>query len=131
MLHEEIVRDEVLAAKCRRLGLEPWGVPQPLEVDGAGEEEVKEEMEEMEEVLVENEEHEASKEHDEQQGSEEVADLRDQASDIEAWEKCGVCRTRRLGSEGSDLSPDPAPLGGGRFTIVFGPRSRGGALCRG
>ena len=89
VLHEEIVRDEVLAAKCRKLGLEPWGVLQPLEVDGAGEEEMKEEMEEMEEVLVENEEHEASKEHDEQQGSEEVADLRDQASGSDGYRGLG------------------------------------------
>ena len=89
VLHEEIVRDEVLAAKCRKLGLEPWGVLQPLEVDDAGEEEVKEEMEEMEEVLVENEDHEASNELDERQGSEEVADLLDQASGSDGYRGLG------------------------------------------
>ena len=55
MLHEQIDQDEIFAAKCRRLGLEPWGSSQPPDDDGKGKEE---ENEEMEEVFVENEEHE-------------------------------------------------------------------------
>ena len=114
VLHEQIDQDEIFAAKCRRLGLEPWGSSQPPDDDGKGKEE---ENEEMEEVFVENEEHER-KEDEELHGEEEVAEIVDQAINSdgyrglgEVWSLSGApAWQRRIRFKSRSRSPGGRPL---------------------